>query len=268
MAVSRYGVAGYPVAHSLSPRMHEAAYRELGIDAVYQRLPIPAELFEETVRALPGSGFRGINVTVPHKLAACAIADRRSAAVATIGAANTLSFADGEIHAENTDAVGLIAALASPVAGQRALVLGAGGTARAAVWALLDAGASVDVFNRTPERAKALVQELGGAVVSTTGAGEGYQLILNTTTVGMDSGTDSKTALRALDLDLEAIDPGATIVDFVYREDQSPLAAAAAEAGLKVIDGRELLVQQGAKSFELWFNRPAPISTMRAATTP
>ncbi len=153
-ACVRLGVLGWPVAHSRSPAMQTAAFAAVGLhDWSYQRLPVPPELFAQTVRALGGAGFLGANVTIPHKEAALALADSASAAARAIGAANTLTFAaDGTIEAENTDAPGLIAALdARPRAAQSALVLGAGGSARAAVWALLEAGArEVSVWNRTP----------------------------------------------------------------------------------------------------------------------
>ncbi|MBX5468678.1 MAG: shikimate dehydrogenase, partial [Thermoleophilaceae bacterium] len=134
------GVLGQPVAHSRSPAMHNAAFRELGLDWRYVKLPVPPELFAELARALPGSGYRGANVTIPHKGAALALADERSDAAREIGAANTLTFADGAIVADNTDAQGLLDALGEPVAGRRALVLGAGGAGRAAAWALRGAG--------------------------------------------------------------------------------------------------------------------------------
>ncbi len=245
--------------------MHEAVYRELGIDAVYQRLPIPPELFAETVRALPGSGFVGINVTIPHKHAAAEIADRKSAAVAAIGAANTLSFSDDEILAENTDAPGLIAALGGEPTGKQALVLGAGGTARAAVWALLGAGTQVEIHNRTPERAAKLADEFGAQVAFDTAGGAGYDLIVNTTAVGMDAETSEQEALTALGLNLTEIDQSTQIVDFVYRTGGSPLATAARGAGFDVIAGDELLARQGALSFEHWFGREAPLETMRRA---
>ena len=131
------GVCGWPVAHSRSPQMHNAALAAVGLaDWRYLRLPLPPELFEETVRALPAAGFRGVNVTIPHKEAALAVADEASDAARAIGAANTLTFEDGAIKADNTDAPGLLAALGEPVAGRRALVLGAGGSGRAAAWAL------------------------------------------------------------------------------------------------------------------------------------
>ena len=146
------GVLGWPVAHSRSPAIHNAALAELGLDDWhYQRLPVPPALFEETVLALGAAGFAGANVTIPHKEAALALAGEASETARAIGAANTLTFAaDGTVRAENTDAPGLIAALGVEVAGMRAQVLGAGGSARAAVWALRNAGAAeVLVWNRT-----------------------------------------------------------------------------------------------------------------------
>ncbi len=165
--MARLGVLGWPVAHSRSPAIHNAALAALGMhDWRYQRLPVPPPLFAETTRALGSAGFLGANVTIPHKQAALALASRASSAAREIGAANTLTFAaDGTIAAENTDAPGLIAALEHMTdmpAHPRALVLGAGGSARAVVWALREAGASeVSVWNRTPERAGELARELG-----------------------------------------------------------------------------------------------------------
>src|SRR5688500_14293717 len=148
------GVLGFPVGHSRSPAMMRAAFAELGLDWRYLKLPVPPERFEETVRALPGSGYRGANVTLPHKLAALRLADEASDPASAIGAANTLSFHDGAIAADNTDAGGLLDALGEPPRGLRALVLGAGGAGRAAAWALRDAGAAeVRIWNRTSSRA-------------------------------------------------------------------------------------------------------------------
>src|SRR6202050_3534408 len=146
----RLGVLGWPVLHSRSPAMQRAALDALGLRGwSYQLLPVPPELFAETVRALPAGGFVGANVTAPHKHAALALADSASDAASEIGAANTLRFAGEAIEAENTDAPGLIAALAVDPAGCSAVVLGAGGTARAAAWALRGAGARVAVWNRS-----------------------------------------------------------------------------------------------------------------------
>ena len=182
----RLGVLGWPVAHSRSPAIHNAAFASLGMAGWrYQRLPVPPELFEQTTRALEASGFIGANVTIPHKEAALRLADRASEAARAIGAANTLTFGpEGVIAAENTDAPGLIAALGVSPRGMSALVLGAGGSARAAVWALREAGASeVSVWNRTPERARALARDLGVRAVSHP---ERADMLINCTSVGLE----------------------------------------------------------------------------------
>src|ERR1700681_2582467 len=171
----RLGVLGWPVAHSRSPAIHNAAFASLGMaDWRYQRLPVPGERFAETPRALRPSGFAGATVTIPHKQAALALADEASATARAIGAANTLSLdGDGTISAENTDAPGLIAALGQSPRGMRVLILGAGGSARAAAWALREAGSQeVSVWNRTPERAVALARDLGVRAGAAPGAGD------------------------------------------------------------------------------------------------
>jgi shikimate dehydrogenase len=236
-------------------------------DWSYQRLPLPPELFEQTVRALGSSGFLGVNVTIPHKQAALAIADRASEAARAIGAANTLTFSpDGEIEALNTDAPGLIAVLGRLTgmpAHPSALVLGAGGSARAAVWALLDAGAAnVSVWNRTPERARDLARELGAQAVSSPVEAE---LLVNCTSVGLQRSATDAEALNQLELTADQVGSYAYVVDLVYRDEPTPLLAAArSRAGTVTVDGLEMLVAQGALSFEHWTGRPAPLAAMRA----
>ena len=178
---------GWPVAHSRSPAIQNAALAAAGLsDWRYQLLPAPPELFGEMVRALPAAGFRGVNVTIPHKPAALALATRPTERAESIGAANTLVFeSDHGVVADNTDAPALIGALGFELAGATALVLGAGGTARAAVWALNHAGAEVRVLNRTAERARALCAELGGTPVS---GAEPADLLVNCTSVGSGRG--------------------------------------------------------------------------------
>jgi shikimate dehydrogenase len=249
------GVLGWPVAHSRSPAMHNAAFRELGLDWRYVKLPVPPERFEETVRALPASGYRGANVTIPHKLAALALADSASDAARAIGAANTLSFADGAIAAENTDAGGFLAALGESPRGRTALVLGAGGAARAVVWALRDAGAAeVSVWNRTPERAR----ELDARAVERP---EAADIVVNATSVGLHDDDLSS-------LPLDALPAPSLACDLVYRAGETPFAAWAARVGARVVDGREVLVQQGALSFRIWTGRDAPVDVMRAEISP
>jgi len=263
-AIRRFGVAGDPVAHSRSPQMHVAAYEALGIDADYQRLPIPAGLLAETVRALPGSGFSGINVTIPHKESALALADDATEAARAIGAANTLTFSDGRILADNTDAPGLVAALPFDLERKHVLVLGAGGTARAAIWAAKSAGAQVHVWNRTASKARILAEEVAVASADAAASVAARDVIVNATSVGMDPAETPESALAALHL--PALGGGATaLVDFVYRDGGSPLALAAEERRLIVVDGLDLLARQGALSFATWFGVEPPYEIMRAA---
>ncbi|MFY9488011.1 MAG: shikimate dehydrogenase [Solirubrobacterales bacterium] len=260
----RFGVVGDPVGHSRSPQLHRAAYAALGIDADYQRLPIPADLFDQTVRALHGSGFCGVNVTIPHKTAALAVADECSADATAIGAANTLTLrADGTIRADNTDAPGLLAAIGTESSFGSALVLGAGGTARAAVHALASTGTAVTIWNRTTAKALELANEFGVDHASELDASNA-QLVVNTTAVGMDPRDTVESLLAQLPLDHQSL-RGKTVVDFVYRQNGSPLALLASESGATVIEGSELLVRQAALSFELWFDREPPLEVMRAA---
>jgi shikimate dehydrogenase len=255
------GVLGWPVRHSRSPAMHEAGYAALGLgDWRYQLLPVPPELFEETVCGLPGAGFVGANVTIPHKEAALALADEATDSARAIGAANTLTFLpDGQIHADNTDAPGLIDALPFDPAGTTAVVLGAGGSARAVVWALVQAGADVQVWNRTRERAERLCAEIGGHAVQVPPAAA--DLLVNTTSVGLHSEDPFKT----LPLHVDGIRGYPCVVDLVYGRGPTALTSAAQAAGATVVDGLEILVRQGARSFERWTGRAAPLDVLRAA---
>jgi shikimate dehydrogenase len=258
----RLGVLGWPAAHSRSPAMHNAALAELGLRGWrYQALPVPPELFEQTTRALAESGFVGANVTIPHKHAALALADGASEAARAIGAANTLSFApSGAIAAENTDAPGLLEAIGEPLSGRRALVLGAGGSARAAVWALREAGAAeVSIWNRTSERASALADDLGARAVTRPPAAD---VLVNCTAVGLQAAPDE---LSQLALGAARLGDYALVVDLVYRAGGTELARAAREHGARTVDGIDVLVAQGALSLELWTGRAAPRATMLAA---
>jgi shikimate dehydrogenase len=249
------GVLGFPVGHSRSPAMMNAAFAELGLDWRYLQLPVPPELFGETVRALPGSGYRGANVTIPHKIAAHELADELTDAAAAIGAVNTLVFEDsGRITGDNTDAGGLIDGLGDERPAS-ALVLGAGGAARAAVWALRHMGAEVTIWNRTPERARELAGEFG---VGWTERPATTELLVNATSIGLAKG-DSLEALPLPDT--------GTVVDLVYGREPTELVRWAERRGARAIDGLEILVRQGARSFERWTGRPAPVDTMRRAVS-
>ncbi len=239
--------------------MHAAALAAAGLEGwTYQRLPVPPELFTETARALGPAGFRGANVTIPHKEAALALADEASPAAHAIGAANTLTYGDdGSIHADNTDAPGLLDAIEGrPRA--TAVVLGAGGSARAVVWALRETGTEVRVWNRTAERAVALgVEVLPGA-----GPLPPADLLVNCTSVGL--GDPSKT-FKELPVSPDAIGTYATLVDLVYRPGGTALELAARERGVTVVGGLEILVRQGARSFVAWTGRSPDLAAMRRA---
>jgi shikimate dehydrogenase len=297
-------VIGHPVAHSRSPDMQTAALAELGLagEWIYGALDVAPEDFEATVAELAVAGeYAGVNITVPHKEAALAMADSASDAARAIGAANTLSFADGQIAAENTDAGGLLRSLPATLAGgegeqagmlaglmprrpRRALVLGAGGAARAAIWALANGGEGraedheggrgedeppepvhipafeVDVWNRTPERGETVAAELGGHPVASPVAAD-YALIVNTTAVGL-GGEDT---FEALPLTPDDFVPGQAVLDMVYTDEPSALLAAAEAAGALTVDGLEMLVQQGALSLRIWTGEEPSIEAMRTA---
>jgi shikimate dehydrogenase len=240
--------------------MHNAALAALGLeDWHYQRLPLPPGLFAETVRSLEDAGFRGVNVTIPHKEAALAVAHEATETARAVGAANTLTFHQGAIHADNTDVTAL-RELLPDLHGRTALVLGAGGAGRAAVHALVQGGAAdVMVCNRTPERAVALARELGGRAVERPGRAD---VVVNCTSVGLSQGEDpfKATGIRA-----DTFDAGSHVVDMVYTSGDTPFLAAARSRGADVIDGLQILVAQGAASLERWTGRPAPRDVMRQA---
>jgi shikimate dehydrogenase len=258
----RLAVIGHPVAHSRSPAMQNAALAALGLgeEWSYEAIDVAPEGFAARVRAMADEGFAGANVTVPHKQAALALADAPSEVAREIGAANTLVLADERVQAHNTDADGFLAALPGPPREQRALVLGAGGAARAVVWALEREGATVEVWNRTPERAQRICAELGGTAVADPDQGAA-DLIVNTSAAGL-GGEDP---FAQLPLVAERFRPGQTVADMVYGDASSPLLVAAGAAGATVVDGLEILVQQGALSLQIWTGRDAPLDVMRAA---
>jgi shikimate dehydrogenase len=276
----RLGVLGWPVAHSRSPAMQNAALVDLGLQGWhYQRLPVPPELFDETVRGLPGAGFLGANVTIPHKQAALALATRASDRARAIGAANTLTFTpEGEIAAENTDAPGVLEALGVSPRGMRAQVLGAGGSARAVVWALLGAGAAeVWVWNRTPERAIALAEELGASaaevprpadlLVNCTAAELPQEGAVPTEPSGrsLEPSATVHPVLNQVQLTFDQIGKYPYVVDLAYSPGGTELLTAARAHGSHTVDGLDVLVAQGALSLELWTGRSAPRGLMQRA---
>jgi shikimate dehydrogenase len=255
--------------------MHNAALEALDLadEWSYDAIDVRPEDFDEHVRALPSQGFVGVNVTVPHKRAALEIAHTASDVAGEIGAANTLSFEEGAIGADNTDAPGFLAALPAPPSGQRALVLGAGGSARAVVWALLRAGARVEVWNRTAARARELARELGATASRDQGElpSREFDLVVNATSVGMErppeqaQGGSGPADLAALHLSADGFGHGQVVVDLPYGSDETELTRAATDRGATVIPGLEVLVRQGAASFRIWTGIEPPLEPMRRA---
>jgi shikimate dehydrogenase len=242
--------------------MMQAGLAAAGLDGWrYQRLPIPPELVVETIRALPGAGFRGVNVTIPHKRAALSLAEEASEEARAIGAANTLLFEPGgRVRAENTDAPALVASLPRPPAGCTVLVLGAGGTAQAAVWALLRAGArEVRVWNRNPERARELAARLGASVALEARAAD---VLVNCTSVGMAGELDP---FKHLPVRADELAMFGCVVDYVYGRGDTSLVGSARSLGVPVVDGLDLLVGQGLLSFERFTGLAAPAQKMSAA---
>lgn len=243
------GVTGWPVGHSRSPRLHGTWIARHRLDAAYVPLPIHPDHFATAVRGLADAGFRGINVTIPHKEAAFAVCGSVTPRALRAGAVNTLVFRDGRIEGDCTDGFGFLASLGEfdPASGP-AVVLGAGGAARAIVAALLDAGCPrLTLVNRTPARAEALARALGGPIeVSDTPPLEGAALLVNTTSLGM-------AGQPPLEIDLAPLPAHAVVADAVYVPLETKLLAAARARGLRGSDGLGMLLHQARPGFEAWF---------------
>ena len=281
----KLAVVGQPIAHSLSPAMQTAALEACGLagEWTYEALELSPTGFATEIGRLAGAGWRGLNVTIPHKAAALAVATEASAAAREIGAANTLSFeaapedrgGSPRIAADNTDAPALIDALGAEgcsVAGKRALVLGAGGSARAMVWALREGGAAVTIWNRTHARGADLAAAMGVAVVAAAEPPhpEDFSIVVNTTAVGLGSDTSSSrgAAFKALGFGADQLNDQQVVVDLAYGSAETELIETAKGRGARTIDGLEILVRQGARSFEIWTGLEPPLATMRSAVRP
>jgi shikimate dehydrogenase len=264
-------VLGWPIGHSRSPRLHGHWLRRYGIAGHYIPISLPPDELEAGLKSLRILGFRGANVTIPHKVAVLALAASATEAATRIGAANTITFGpDGGFHADNTDGFGFVASLrqAAPVWSAKlgpALVLGAGGAARGVVSALLDEGApEIRVANRTFERAEALRAHLGDRVtpvkwIHATDAAEGVATVVNTTSLGM-------AGQPLLPFQPDTAPPDALVADLVCQPLETPLLAAARARGLTAVDGLGMLLHQAVPGFEAWFGRrPEVDDDLRAA---
>jgi shikimate dehydrogenase len=247
------GVFGHPVTHSRSPRLHGFWLQRYGIDGAYIPLGVAPGGFGAAVRALVELGFRGANVTIPHKLAAFEICDAVAPFARRAGAVNTLIFRDGRIEGSNTDGFGFLESIREAAPGWRAdagpaVLLGAGGAARAIAAALLDAGAPrVTLVNRTAAKAEALARDLGGPIhVADRPPLEDAALLVNTTSLGMQG-------QPGLEVDLAPLPASAVVADIVYVPLETRLLAAARARGLIAVDGLGMLLHQARPGFEAWF---------------
>lgn len=270
------GVVGWPVEHSVSPAMHNAAYAALGLDWCYLPFPVPPERLPEAIAGVRALGLVGVNVTVPHKQALLALMDELTPAAAAIGAANTVIARDGRLIGHNTDAAGFLRALREAgcePAGITALVLGAGGAARAVVYALLEVGARVTVLNRTVARAETLARDLGrGADGEVLAASLDLaalrplvpraRLVVNATSVGMwRAGVAGASPWpEALPFPEDAL-----AYDLVYNPRETAFMRQARAAGARAVNGVRMLVHQGAEAFERWTGVAAPVEVMAHA---
>jgi shikimate dehydrogenase len=269
------GVIGYPLAHSISPQFQQPAFDALGLPVSYRAYEVPPERLRAFLDAVRGPNWLGCNVTIPHKQAVFELVDGVSKEASLIGAVNTVVNRDGRLLGHNTDEAGFLRALVEDagyqVAGQRAVLLGARGAARAVAVALLRAGlAHLTIANRTVAQAELLADAMGAAfgadrVAAMPLAAEALRaplaeatLLVNSTSVGMAHGP----APDVSPVDGALLGPHLLVYDLVYNPARTALLAAAQAAGARTQEGLPMLIYQGAASFELWTGRPAPIQLM------
>ncbi|CAM3910152.1 shikimate dehydrogenase [Deinococcus frigens] len=251
-----------PAAHSLSPQMHRAAFAHAGIDGDYTARRVLAAELPEAVAGLRQPGNLGANLSLPHKQAVLALLDELTPAARAIGAVNTIVHKDGRLRGDNTDAPGFLAALADADAptGGLSVVLGAGGAARAAVYALRGAGHEVLIVNRTHARAQALAAELGGrAAWPETAPWSAVTLLVNASSAGLDVPQDSPLAI------FPALDPRALVYDMVYRPAETCLLREARVAGLRAENGLGMLAHQAQLAFAAWTGADVPVAVFLEA---
>ncbi len=253
---ARCGIVLHPAGHTLSPVIHAAAYRALALDASFSVFDAPAADLARVVGELRTAGFTQLCVSLPHKQAVLGLADRVSAEARAIGAANTLTLEGAELVADNTDWIGVTRTLEAlaPWAGRRATVLGAGGAARAVVYALGRLGFDIRVVNRTPLRAEMLVAELGGRVGALD---PDFDLLVNATSVGMTPDLEGTPVPAA------ALRPGAIVFDTVYRPLETRLLRESRARGCRTQDGLDMLVHQAVEQIRIWSGKCADPALLR-----
>jgi shikimate dehydrogenase len=268
------GVYGHPIGHSLSPVMQNAALKDLGLDYVYLAFDIDPLRLDQAVQAIGALGFAGVNVTIPHKENVTAFLDEVSREARLIGSVNTISNKDGRLLGESTDGIGFLRALCAAgaeVKGKKAVVLGAGGSARAVLYTLVTSGASVIVANRTQERGEELARRIND--VTSPGSVNAIQLtpdslkeavgsadiLVNCTSVGMWPEIDATPCPEDL------LHSGLFVYDLIYNPLRTRLIQDAERVGATAINGLKMLVYQGAASFKIWTGQDAPVDVMEKA---
>jgi shikimate dehydrogenase len=255
------GIVLHPAGHTRSPAMHNAAFARCGVDAVYVALDVPSARLPAAIAGARALGIRQLAVSIPHKESVLAHLDEVEAQAREIGAVNTVTLRDGRLVGSNTDWIGAVRALEreGAIDGRRAVVLGAGGAARAVVWGLRQSGARVTVLNRTPDRARALADALGaeGAGSLADLARTPHEILVNTTSVGLREDASPVAA--------DAIAKDAVVLDAVYDPAETRLLRDARSRGARTVPGKWMLVYQAAAQFEAWTGLEAPVEEMARA---
>jgi len=267
------GVIGDPIGHSLSPTIHNAAFSHLGLDFVFLAFHVKAADLENAIRGMRGLGIHGLNVTMPHKTAVIGCLDEVDFTVRFLDSANTILNRDGKLSGFSTDGVGALKALSEngvDLPGKKVLLLGAGGAAKAIAFALVQEVGELAILNRSAEKAEELAETLGhmfnrkvvGAALSPDAVKTKLRdsdVLVNATSAGMKPNLSQSVVAP------EALRPDLAVMDIVYNPVETKLAKDAKAAGAKVVSGVEMLIYQGAASFEIWTGKPAPIEVMRKA---
>ncbi len=262
------GVIGHPIEHSLSPPMHRAALKELGLDYHYDKFEVKPQELENFLKDA-SENFLGFNVTIPHKVKIIQLLDSISKEAELIGAVNTVKFENSSVKGYNTDGLGALRALeeaGQPVSGKKVLILGAGGASRAISFQLAMEGAEISICDKAGEKAEELAAEIMEKLSKDVRILDfpikkldEFNILINATPVGMSPNTDNSP------LPGEFLNPSLTVMDIVYNPLETKLLADAKEAGCKTVNGTGMLVNQGAESLKIWLGVEAPVETMRSA---
>jgi len=267
------GVIGDPIEHTLSPTIHNAAFNHLKLDFVFLAFRVKAADLENAVRGMRGLSIHGLNVTMPHKSTVINFLDEIDPAVKFLGSANTILNKEGKLSGFNTDGLGALKALrenGTEVSEKKVLLLGAGGAAKATAFALAKEAGALCILNRAAEKAAVLAdalnrafgKEVVGGALSPSAVQKNLQdadILVNATSVGMHPNINQSLVAP------QSLKPNLTVMDIVYNPVETKLAKDAKAAGAKVISGVEMLIYQGAASFEIWTNHSAPIEVMKKA---